>query len=134
MYSLVQSKLACTLEPRKEANKSPEYGEVFGWSRLLLSHRDDDEGGKGKGGGILPNSPYPRTRAYAHSRVYRKSSFASAGRGKTLMSTATSVDRITASEAQEGRNVYFKTCDSGPFLLFVGGIDQHWEDHAGPIS
>ena len=78
--------------------------------------------------------PYPRTRAYAHSRVYRKSSFASAGRGKTLMSTATSVDRITASEAQEGRNVYFKTCDSGPFLLFVGGIDQHWEDHAGPIS
>ena len=36
MYSLVQSKLACTLEPRKEANKSPEYGEVFGWSRLLL--------------------------------------------------------------------------------------------------
>ena len=57
MYSLVQSKLACTLEPRKEANKSPEYGEVFGWSRLLLSLGDDDEGGKGRGGGYSPTPP-----------------------------------------------------------------------------
>ena len=89
---------------------------------------------KGEKGREGEYSPHPRTRAYAHSRVYRKSSFASAGRGKTLMSTATSVDRITASETREERYDYFKTCDSGPFLLFVGGIDQHREDNAGPIS
>ena len=79
--------------------------------------------GKKGGEGDTPQLPLPSHSSVCTFSCIQKIKFRVGGQGETLMSTATSVDRITVSETQEGRNVYFKTCDSGPFLLFAGGID-----------
>ena len=78
MYRLVlQTKLACTREPRNEANKSSEYGEVF--RGLLLSFQNDvGIGNRAEGEYVVPLPG----RAYAH-RVYRKSGFG-VGQGKKV--------------------------------------------------
>ena len=84
MYRLVQTKLACTREPRNEANKSLEYGEVFRCSQLIILFKTML--GAGEGEGIVPH-PLERMHIRVHGiRVYRKSSFVFVVRGKKLMS------------------------------------------------